>query len=464
MQHKTTIKIFLLITALLLAYAYSGSIFILASHHLNTDIMLTYLSGKMLNTHTPGYHFSQAYIATHHSKTAIIPNLSPPFSVMIAAFVTRYVSYQNFFIAFMTSTVLLNIWALTRLYQHFYTDKTKFNRLILTAFILANLFYWPAFMNTTFGQVALALNALIIFFYLALEKKCFIRAGFLLALAINMKLFFGVFLIYFFAKKQYQVLVAFLFFSLLFASIPLMVYGKSIYQGYFEALNRVGWYGVNWNASWYGFFARILGEKSHRFHSMLFSPNLGKNIYYSFFLIYATLIYYFTRKNITSSLPFAFTLSSMLLISPLGWSYYFPILITAFLITIIEAESSRYYVPLICLLLFSFFLSELPFPIYRDTEISSMLLVSKGNLFFISLLLFNTVNLFQLLLPNEKNQTPILTHKFKLLIFSICILPSIIGISGIIVSLTKGQPPEKETMPLASMKDLLPSNSERKLL
>ena len=403
--------------ALLLLYTYGESILLLASHHLNTDIMLTYLSGKMLNTHMPGYHFSQEYLSAHDLKTSIIPNLSPPFSVMIAALIARYLSYQNFFIAFMASALLLNIWALTRLYQHLYKNKEKFYRIILTAFILANLFYMPTFMNTTFGQVALVLNVLVIFCYLSLEKKHFIRAGFFLALAINIKLFFGIFLVHFLAKKQYRAFFSFIVFALLLALLPLFIYGNSIYQGYFEALNHVQWYGVNWNASWYGFFARTLGETSHRFHSALFFPKISKTMYYLFFLIYTFFIYYFSKKNSNTSLTFAFTLSSVLLISPLGWSYYFPILVTALLINIIAAESGRYYTPMICLLLFSLFLSALPYSLYRDTKTTAIILVSQGNLFFMSLLFFNTVNFIQLLLPKEKNKTSILTLKFKIFIF-----------------------------------------------
>ena len=421
--------------------------------------MLAYLSGKMLNTNTAGYHFDQAYIAAHHLKISLIPNLSPPFSVMLAALIARYVSYSNFFIAFMISALFLNIWALTKLYLHFYVNREKpYHLLILIAFILANLFYWPTFMNTTFGQVALMLNTLVIFSYLSLEKKHYVRAGFLLAIAINIKLFFGIFLVHFLARKQYRAFFSFLLFSVILALIPLCFYGKSIYQGYLEVLNHVQWYGVNWNASWYGFFARILGETSHHFHSVLFFPKLSKGIYYFFFMTYIGFIYYFSRKNSNTSLTFAFTLSSMLLISPLGWSYYFPILVTAFLINIVAAESNRYYVPFICLLMLSLLLSALPFPIYRDTKTTAIILVSQGNMFFVSLLLFNIINFLQLLSQNKENRTPILTQKVKVFVFLICLLPSVMGVTSIIISLGKNQEPNKKSTTLASAHDLLPSN------
>lgn len=439
---------------LLLLYAYGASILLLASYHLNTDMILTYLSGEMLNMHIPGYHFSQEYVNTHHLKTTIIPNLSPPFLTMITAFIVRHLSYQNFFIVLMSSFILLNIGALSKLYKHFYFDK---NKLMLCAFILANFFYMPTFMNTTFGQVALLLNALVIFCYLSLEKKQHARAGFFLALAINIKLFFGIFCVYFLAKKQYRALVSFILFSLVLALLPLLFYGPSIYQGYFDALNHIQWYGTNWNASWNGFFSRIFGETSHRFYSILFFPKLTQYIYGLFFLIYTALIYYFTKKHRSSSLAFAFTLSSMLLISPLGWSYYFPILVTALLINITAAESNRYYNLFICLLLFSFFLSSMPFPIYPNTHPTSIIVIFQGNLFFISLFIFNSTNLLQLILFSRKNKPFLLPHKIQLFIFLICLLPSIIGISGVIISLSKHQTIPQENIGLINTNDSTPS-------
>ncbi|MBP9727058.1 MAG: DUF2029 domain-containing protein [Gammaproteobacteria bacterium] len=455
---------FLSLTGILLLYVYGMNIFHLASHNLNTDLMLTYLSGKMLNANTPGYQFSSAYLSAHHEvKTNIIPNLSPPFSIALMAFIAKYLSYKSFFISFMTTAISINIIALAKLYQNTYLDRGKHYKLTLCAFILACLIYIPTFMNISFGQVALVLNAIVIFSYLSLKNKQYKRAGFLLALAINIKVFFGIFLVYFLAKKQYLAFFSLIIFCLLLALIPLAIYGTSIYIGYWKVLNNIQWYGVNWNASWYGFLSRFLGEKSHRFHSMLFFPELSKNIYYFIFFSYIGLIYYISKKNKDSSLTFSLTLSTMLLISPLGWTYYFPILITAFIINFSSLESNRYYVLLTCLLLFSLFLSALPFPIYRDTKTATNILMTQGNIFFLALLFFNTVNLLQLFFPAIKNNAiHILTKKFKLFIICICLLPSLMGMSCFIYALTKSTPQNQSQnrTAMANSSDLLPSNTD----
>lgn len=456
---RNALKILLFALSLWVLYLYGESIFILASHHSNTDMLLNYLSGKMLNLDIPGYHFSQEYFETHKLTVNIIPNLAPPFFIMLSAFLARYFNYPGFFAFFMIASLCLNMFALTRLYQHFYNSQKKNHRLILVAFVLSNFIYWPTFMNITFGQVALILNVIVIFFYLSLEKKHFILSGFLLALGINIKLFFGIFLVQLIAKKQWRACYSFTCFGGLFAIIPLFIYGISIYDGYLEALSHIQWYGINWNASWYGFLSRLLGEKSHRFNSLFDFPRLKQIIYFSILITYLAFIYYINKKKSNTSLNFAFSLSSMLLLSPLGWSYYFPFLLTALLVNIKALESKRRYALLTSLLLFAFFISACPALIYQDKSISSMVLITQGNQLFFSLLLFNIVNFAQIFMPNIKTQSSILTAKLKLFVFSMCLFPSLFGVGTIFLSLFLDKPPALNQNHFSSINDELTSNA-----
>jgi hypothetical protein len=243
-------------------------------------------------------------------------------------------------------------------------------------------------------------------------------------------------------------------FTLLLAMIPMCIYGDSIYQGYWKILTHIKWYGINWNASWLGLCSRIFGEPSHLFHTVIDRPLLGQIIYDSIFLFYVACVYYFSKKNTDSSLTFAFTLSTMLLISPLGWSYYFPMLISALLINIISAEYHRYYISLTCLLLLSLFLSALPFPLYENNQIPVIELVSHGNIFFIALLLFNTANLLLLILSPGKQLPLVLTQKYKMAILCLCLLPSMIGIGTIAYSFSKKTVPHNTSKALASAEEL----------
>lgn len=415
------------IIGLLVIFTYTSSIYLLAIFHLKTDLSLSYLSGIMLNDYHLSYHLTEHYQKLHDFKSNIIPNLSPPFSLMLTAIAAKCISYTNFFIVFMAFEVCVNIWALISLYQYFYPKKNTDNQLILCLFVFANLIYLPTFANITFGQVALLLNALIIFTFLALKKNKPILAGILLALALNIKLFFGVFAIYLIAQKRYRALFSFIIVSLIFALIPLFIYGTSIYEGYFFSLSNISWYAVNWNASFYGFFSRLLGDSHHIFNTPFSFADVAKLIYDMFFWLYLFLIYWFSRKNKnTESLAFSFTLSAMLLISPLGWIYYFPLLLTALLINLKSFETNRYYPLFFTLILLALFLSALPFPIIRDYKSSAIILVSKGNIFFLSLLLFNITTIFQILFSAKENKNQLLSKKLKLFILFLCFFPSII--------------------------------------
>ncbi len=411
---------------------YIKSIFLIAYSNLDTDMILTYLAGKTLNTETAGYVYSAEYLQAHKHLNPIIPVLSPPFVVMIAACIARYVTYSGFFITLMSLSVVFYIITLIKVYYHFFAKTQHCSGVVLAAFILANFCYLPTLINITFGQVGILLSAITILSYLALENKQPIRAGGLIALAMNIKLFFGLFLIYFLAKKNYRALAAFLAFDFFFATLPLFFYGLYPYQGYWAALSDVHWYALNWNASWYGMCTRLFGEPTHLFASLLFSPRLGACMYYFIFCIYISIIYYLGRKKTNNhSLLFAFTLSSMLLLSPLGWNYYFPILITALLINLNKAKFFKEYILFFCLLLSSIFFSAMPLALYNNTKIEIAHIICQGNIFFVALLTLNITNLWQLWLEPMRQEQNVIPKHIQCFIFFICLLPSIVGMSAI---------------------------------
>jgi alpha-1,2-mannosyltransferase len=380
--------------------------------------------------------------------------LSPPFFIFCMGIITQYISYQNLFLGYIFVSISLNIIALIKLYQHFFKDKE--NIFFCLSFILANFFYFPSCINITFGQVGLILNALTIFTYLSLKKEKNISAGFYIAIAINIKLFFGLFFIYFFARKNYRALFSLITFTSIFGIIPILLYGFSIYKNYFDVLNNIQWYGTNWNASWYGFLSRILGEPSHRFSSFLYYPKIAKISYYFIFFVYLIFIYYFSKKINSISLTFSFIISSMLIISPLGWGYYFPLLITPLLINLKLAQSHKnyhYYFPLMLMLLF---ISSLPIPLYYKNY-TPIKFMTYSNILFLSLFLFNIITL--LLSRNKKNSlnTQELSNNIKLLLIFIFLLPSFLGAKSIINTFTQDKYIEAPYSQLATEQDLLPS-------
>ncbi|MCD8525515.1 MAG: hypothetical protein LRY67_07360 [Gammaproteobacteria bacterium] len=191
-------------------------------------------------------------------------------------------------------------------------------------------------------------------------------------------------------------------FSLMMGITPLFFYGINIYKNFYLALGHIQWYSLNWNASLYGFFSRLLGETSQRTASILHIPTVGRLLYHSVSILYVCIMLYFFKKKNPLSLAFSFTLSSMLLLSPLGWNYYFPLLITAMMITVQEAERHPYYPIIMCLLFLSIMISGYPLTLNRDAHISTHDLLFQSNLFFLALILFTMANSIPLFFSPQK--------------------------------------------------------------
>lgn len=423
-----SIKKFSLPTLLALLVIFSYSLAIILGSHAKTDIMLLFWSGEMLNWHKHGYQLAPHLSLAEHLNPAKMTNLAPPFSMMLAAFFAKLLSYFHFFICFTLLGIVLNIIFLARLFRHFYPKTVVSNQLYLYVFILLNLMYMPSFWNIPYGQVAFLLNALTIAAYLSLENKRDITAGCLLAFALNIKIFFGLFFIYLLAQKRYRALLSFTLFTLLFATLPVMIYGlPTTYGAYWTALTKVFWCGVNWNASFYGFLCRTLGDPSHHFQTALFFPVFTKWSYYLIFCFYTCLVYFFSQKKRNqSALAFAFTLSAMLLLSPLGWNYYFPLLITALLINLKALAACLHQKLLIILLALALFISSFPFSLHQNPDVSLSALLLQGNSLFFALLMFNLVSIFQVRSIQNTPTLRITKNISKILLISL--LPSYIGI------------------------------------
>ena len=353
---------------------------------------------------------------------------------MISALIARYMSYKNFFMGFNIFSIFINIMALSMLYLHFFSEK-KLNLGMILLFISANFLYMPSIISVICGETSLLLNSLVIFSYLSLKKNRDIQAGFFLALAINIKLFLVVFFLLFFATKKYRALISFGLFSVIIGIVPLFFYDINIYKNFYIVLHHIEWYGMNWNSSLYGFFARLFGDRNQHASSIWHMPILGKQLYNIISIMYVCIIFYFAKKNNHLNQLFAFTLSSMLLLSPLGWNYYFPLLITAMMITIKHAKMHRYYISIMCLLFLSIMISGYPLALNRNPHISTQDILLKSNLFFFALILFTTANSLPLLFSPQQNYSGILSRQQSIKIWVLSLFPSFIGIISIILAI-----------------------------
>ena len=105
--------------------------------------------------------------------------------------------------------------------------------------------------------------------------------------------------------------------------IPLLVYGPQIYSQFYQVMIGIEWYENPWNASVLAFIHRILIEIQHIDWIM---PTYIIVLFVSLVGYLWSLSSNDDPDNINHQ-PFCLTLVMMLILSPLGWVYYFPILL-----------------------------------------------------------------------------------------------------------------------------------------
>ena len=129
-------------------------------------------------------------------------------------------------------------------------------------------------------------------------------------------------------------------------------------------LQRVLWYGDSWNTSLYGYQFRCWVDPHSWTDFHITPPNLPlvKTVYLALFGLALMAYWYLLKiKSENTHQTFCLTLTVMLLLSPLGWLYYCPLLLLPLAITWqaysqeLPKQSSYFLMYLV-----SFFLINLP--------------------------------------------------------------------------------------------------------
>jgi hypothetical protein len=198
--------------------------------------------------------------------------------------------------------------------------------------------YYPTWVNFQTGQFGLFLIGLIGLVWLTSRKGECQLAGLILGLAISLKIFMGLFLIFFAVRQRWKILIwamsTFIFCNL----ISLITFGLSAYKQHLSLIALSSLYiNSTWNASFSAFFTRIFGGAENI--PLIALPMVAYGLAYSLsFLLTLGLIWVaWSRPQELSPLRrfdvgFSLTIVAMFLISPFGWMYYFPALIIPLLV------------------------------------------------------------------------------------------------------------------------------------
>jgi hypothetical protein len=200
------------------------------------------------------------------------------------------------------------------------------------------LCYFPTWVNIASGQFGLFMLGSIVLIWLSARREKYRLAGIILGIAMSVKIFLGIFLIFFAVQRRWRIFFWALSIFIFCNVISLSTFGLSAYIQHLELLSKSHLYiNASWNASFSAFFTRIFGGSENI--PLINIPMLAYGLACGLSLLLIMLLIRIAWPQprdfsplIRFDIGYAFTIVAMFLISPFGWMYYFPSLIIPLLV------------------------------------------------------------------------------------------------------------------------------------
>jgi hypothetical protein len=174
------------------------------------------------------------------------------------------------------------------------------------------------------GQVSFVLLLPMTLAWIRARRGSWAEAGVYLGLVMSVKPFLGIFLPYLVLRRRFDALGATLGVAACAFSVGLGIFGWEAHRSWIAGLSAVTWEWVAMNASLLGFLKRVLAPSAY-YAPLLDAPSLIGPIW---LLLSAAIGVVSLAVTVTDSSDgrvdrgFAVLLFAALLISPLGWTYY----------------------------------------------------------------------------------------------------------------------------------------------
>jgi len=210
-----------------------------------------------------------------------------------------------------------------------YIDQKSGFQFLLPGLLLL-LLSWPGLYNLNMGQVSFLLLPLLVGAFYANCREYKIITPVILGFIASLKLFFLLFLFYFLLQKKWKALLIFVCTFVFCFSAPLFMYSLNDYRDFFVLLNDKAFIfplmGLPFNASTSSlifYISTYLSLPAPAISIILMSVDVLLLI---LAIIYARK-YLITLPRLKEEFIFAFIVIVSLLLSPLGWIYYFVFLL-----------------------------------------------------------------------------------------------------------------------------------------
>lgn len=316
------------------------------------DFLSLYLSGLRLRHDVPIYWLSQANRTPGEARCLKIedlplvnitretgpelarlepcwhPNLNTPFMTVVLAPMT-ILDFP------MARLVWLSVSALAGMLSLFLLGREgllpKLRSLAFLAVMAAFWSYFPSFSSVLLGQVTFMMLPPLVLGWIMLRQGRCLAAGAWLGLSFSLKPFVGLFLLGLVAQGNWRACQGWLLVCVFCFLLGGAVAGFDAYPMYLDTLSHITWQSASWNASLAGFFSRLLGGSENSPWRDLPWLARGLTLTSSAILLAFYLKAAWGSRGETRSekadLLAAASIPAMLLISPLGWLYYFPLLL-----------------------------------------------------------------------------------------------------------------------------------------
>lgn len=265
-------------------------------------------------------------------RLCLHPNLNPPFFIALTT-PFALLDYPQALWIWSVASIFCGIWALILIFKSDISPTTSVTTKLLIG--LAFFAYYPTFANSSYGQLTLFLLLDVTLAWLALRNGKDRAAGYWLGIAAGIKPFFGLFLIALLIGRNWRVVAAFVVACGCSFLVGGLLVGFSAYAAYAAILNDVSWLATSWNGSYAGFFTRLFGGPVDK--TWLDAPMLARGLTTACSVatvgVLAAVVFMLSKSSdqkLYGDTLVALTIPGMLLLSPLGWSYYFPLLVISF--------------------------------------------------------------------------------------------------------------------------------------
>lgn len=380
-----------------------------------------------------------------HATTLVLSSdLNPPFFTLLLL-PSAWFDYSQSFLIWSVISLIATIAGILLTFKPY---PGLWNNLSLRLWALVGfLLYFPTYANLRFGQVTSFLLLLTAGAWLASRKQKDFLAGLLLGIAVSIKAFYGLFFIYFAVRKQWRLLISFCATYIICTGLAIRVFGISAYKTYFLTLKKILWYSASWNGSILGFLTRLFGGDNEGnvpiFHFPLLTHPLFliSSALLTIYLIWTTWQSMQLNKTLSSQAKldhfdwgFSLTIVLMLLIAPLGWLYYFSLLIIPFITILRVSDNLSSFNMNLTILSLILLLSSMPGNYQRPESViqTPMILTWASYYFYALALLFVLLVMLrnQMINPKYLPTTYSIQHKFspviQLILFLLAAIPSLI--------------------------------------